>query len=143
MTDVILVLPIVVPLVAAVAALIAWRHPGVQRAVSTAAALAHVAAAVWLLRTVAAGEILAVQVGNWPAPFGITLVADLFGAIMVTLAAVIGAAVAIYSLTAIDAPREAFGYHALVQMLLAGVSGAFLTGDIRTKEAISSTSNQT
>jgi multicomponent Na+:H+ antiporter subunit D len=29
----------------------------------------------------------AVQVGNWPAPFGITLVADLFGAIMVVLAA--------------------------------------------------------
>jgi multicomponent Na+:H+ antiporter subunit D len=68
--------------------------------------------------------------GNWPAPYGITLVADLFGAIMVLLAGIIGLAVAMYSLVSIDPQREAFGYHPLYHFLLMGVCGAFLTGDL-------------
>jgi multicomponent Na+:H+ antiporter subunit D len=68
--------------------------------------------------------------GDWPAPFGITLVADLFSAIMVVLAGIIGLGVAIYSIASIDARREAYGYYALLNILLMGVCGAFLTGDI-------------
>jgi multicomponent Na+:H+ antiporter subunit D len=74
--------------------------------------------------------IIALEVGSWPAPFGITLVADGFGALMALLAAVVGLAVVVYSLDDIDAPRTAFGYHPLVHALLAGVCGAFLTGDL-------------
>lgn len=55
--------------------------------------------------------IQAVQVGNWPAPFGITLVADLLSAIMVLLIGVIGAAVAIYGLATVDRERQQNGYH--------------------------------
>jgi multicomponent Na+:H+ antiporter subunit D len=39
-------------------------------------------------------------------------------------------AVLVYSLDDVDAPRKAFGYHPLVHVLLAGVCGAFLTGDL-------------
>jgi multicomponent Na+:H+ antiporter subunit D len=64
------------------------------------------------------------------APFGITLVADLLSAIMVVLAGLMGLAVAVYSLASIDQQREAFGYYPLLHILLMGVCGAFLTGDI-------------
>jgi multicomponent Na+:H+ antiporter subunit D len=124
------VLPLLVPMGSAVAALLAWRHPRLQRAIGLAGSLGLLAAAVVLLRTVSSGGVLAVQAGSWPAPFGITLVADLLGAIMVLLAGLMGAAVSIYSLAGIDAGRERAGYHPLLQMLLAGVCGAFLTGDI-------------
>ena len=71
------------------------------------------------------------QIGSWPAPFGITLVADLFSALH-------GGDGRHHwrggdrasSFSGVDPRREAFGYHALIHVLLMGVSGAFLTGDI-------------
>ena len=74
--------------------------------------------------------IQVMQMGGWPAPYGISLVADLLAAIMVLLTGVTGLAVAVYSLGSIDAGREAHGYHPLFHVLLMGVSMAFLTGDL-------------
>jgi multicomponent Na+:H+ antiporter subunit D len=67
---------------------------------------------------------------SWPAPFGITLVADLFSALMIVMASVIGVAVTGSSFAGVDPRREALGYHPLIQVVLMGVAGAFLTGDI-------------
>ena len=83
-----------------------------------------------LLASVWNSGIQAAQMGDWPAPFGITVVADLFSAIMVALAGVIGLAVALYSLATMDRERERFGYYPLLHVLLMGVCGAFLTGDL-------------
>jgi multicomponent Na+:H+ antiporter subunit D len=127
---ILLVLPIVIPLGTAIFTLLAWRSRRAQRIAGVAGSFALLAAGVLLLRHVALNGILAVQLGNWPAPFGITLVADLFSAIMVVLGGLMAAAVAVYSLVAIDAARERFGYYPLLQMLMVGVCGAFLTGDL-------------
>ena len=67
---------------------------------------------------------------SWPAPFGITLVADLFSALLVVMVGIIGVAVTGSSFAGVDPRREALGYHPLIHVLLMGVSGAFLTGDI-------------
>ena len=98
--------------------------------VAFAGALLILAAAVSILVRVHADGIQVLQVGSWPAPFGITLVADLFSALMVVMVGIIGVAVTGSSFAGVDPRREAFGYHALIHVLLMGVSGAFLTGDI-------------
>ena len=49
---------------------------------------------------------------------------------MVVMVSVIGAAVTGSSFAGVDPRREALGYHALIQVVLMGVAGAFLTGDI-------------
>jgi len=74
--------------------------------------------------------IFASQIGNWPAPFGITLVADRLSAVMVMLTAVINLAVTAYSRTDIGSELVRRGHYCLVQILVAGICGAFLTGDI-------------
>lgn len=125
-----LILPIIIPLGAAILSLLAWRHVVVQRVASVIGAAGLLASGLWLVAATRTGEILVVQIGNWPAPYGITLVADLFSALMVAVGGLMGLAVAVYSLATIDRGREGFGYHALLQALLAGVTGAFLTGDI-------------
>ncbi|HSQ39605.1 MAG TPA: Na+/H+ antiporter subunit D [Anaerolineales bacterium] len=125
-----LTLPIIIPMLTGVASLLAYRSRNTQRWFNVSGAAALLAVAVWLLIEVNRDGILAAQIGNWPAPFGITLVADLFSAIMVVLAGIIGFAVAVYSLGTIDAPRETFGFHQLYHFLLMGVCGAFLTGDL-------------
>src|SRR5688572_19903527 len=130
MSDVLLVLPLLVPLTTAAVSLLAWRRTALHRALAVAGAAALLGAGLALLAFVWQGGICTTQAGAWPAPFGITLVADLFSAIMVVLAGVVGLAVVLFSLASIDRGREAFGYYPLVHVLLLGVCGAFLTGDL-------------
>ncbi|NYT70080.1 multisubunit potassium/proton antiporter PhaD subunit [Pusillimonas noertemannii] len=67
-------------------------------------------------------------VGDWPAPFGIVLVADRLAAVMLLLCSILGLAALIYS----TARWERAGVHflPLFQLLLMGLNGAFLTGDL-------------
>ena len=87
-------------------------------------------AGVALLVVVEREGIQTLQVGDWPAPFGITMVADLFSAILVVLAGVLAVAIMLYSTATIDSGRERFAYYPLTMVLLAGVCGTFLTGDL-------------
>lgn len=128
--NLLIILPIVIPLLTAVATLLWHRSRAAQRWTSLAGAAALFAASIALLSGVSRGGIMVAQMGNWPAPYGITLVADLLSAVMVTLAGLIGLSVALYSLGSIDRTRETFGFHPLYHFLLMGVCGAFLTGDI-------------
>ncbi|MBZ0109443.1 MAG: Na+/H+ antiporter subunit D [Candidatus Scalindua rubra] len=125
-----IVLPILIPFATAIASLFVRRWILAQRILGVAGAAGLLGAALALLKMVEGDGIQAVQIGNWPAPYGITLVADLFGAIMVTLAGLMGFAVAVYSLASMDAQREKFGYYSLLHIMLMGVCGAFLTGDL-------------
>ncbi len=126
----ILILPILIPLVTAAFCLLAWRYKVLQRLLGVLGAFGLLAAGVFLLREVSARRVLALQVGAWPAPFGITLVADLLSALMIVVTGLMGAAVAVYSTANIDLRRESFGYYPLFHVLLMGVSGSFLTGDM-------------
>lgn len=124
------VLPIVIPLLAAAACLLAWRSVAWQRAVATLGVLGLLASAAALVVAADRHEIVHVQVGSWSAPFGITLAADRFSAIMVALAGVMGLVVCLFSLY--EATRRDIhrGFFPLLLVLLTGVSGAFLTGDL-------------
>ncbi len=129
MSDALLVLPVVLPLlVGAVTVLVTPVY--LQRAITLAGMAGHLAGAIALLLVVESDGIRAVAVGGWQAPFGIVLVADLFGAMMVLVTAVIGLAAAIYTIATLDREREAFGFWPIFNALIAGVSGAFLAGDV-------------
>ncbi|APU68443.1 Na(+) H(+) antiporter subunit D [Christiangramia flava JLT2011] len=71
-----------------------------------------------------------VQAGDWPAPFGITFVADTFAATLVVLTSLAGLAVSIFSAASVLKARLKFGYFPIFHFLLLGLNGAFLTGDI-------------
>src|SRR5690606_4828038 len=130
MNHVLLVLPLLIPLTTAAVSLLAWHSIRLHRILAVIGAAALLAAGLALLANVWTHGICATQEGAWPAPFGITLVADLFSAIMVVLAGVVGLAVVLFSLHSIGRGREAYGYYPLVHALLLGVCGAFLTGDL-------------
>jgi len=125
-----IILPILIPFFTAIVCLLTWKSVRLQRVFSVIGASALLITALGLLRSIWKVGIQSTQIGSWPAPFGITLVADLFSAIMVVMAGLVGSAVAVYSLAAMDKWRESFGYYPLLNILLMGVCGAFLTGDI-------------
>jgi multicomponent Na+:H+ antiporter subunit D len=128
--DLLLPAPFVVPLAAAVLAMLARRSLPIQRAISLCGTAATLGCAALLLAEVSRTGVLATRVGNWPAPFGIVLAADLLAAIMAVLGGLVGLAIAVYSPTSVGGARERFGYHPLLLVLVAGVEGAFLTGDL-------------
>jgi multicomponent Na+:H+ antiporter subunit D len=123
-------LAILTPLVTAVLCLIFLRSRPLQHFFGVAGMVVLLGVALRLMADVSDGTIQVVRFGDWAAPFSIVLVADLLSAIMVLVSAIIGLAVAVYSLADIDARRERFGYYAFLHFMMLGVCGAFLTGDI-------------
>jgi multicomponent Na+:H+ antiporter subunit D len=125
-----LVLPIIIPLLTAAILLLAPRRPKLQRWISFVGSLGMAAAAVFLFIHVKDEGIMVLQAAGWPAPFGITLVVDLLASMLLVATGIVGVAVTGSSFAGVDPLREASGYHGLLQVLLMGVSGAFLTGDL-------------
>ncbi|AOY86962.1 Na+/H+ antiporter subunit D [Marinobacter salinus] len=125
-----LVLPILIPLTAGALSLAFWRSVRLQRMLAVIATGLLLGSGVWLMRSTIEQGFLVAEMGSWPAPFSIVLVSDMLGAIMIVLTGIIGLAIAIYSLASTPRGHEKFGYYPLMHLLLAGVAGAFLTGDI-------------
>ncbi len=128
--DRLIILPVLIPLFGGMVTLLLRSHVRAARAVSLVGALAGLAVAVALLAIVSDGSVLATQMGGWPAPYGITFVVDLFSAIMLTVATLLGATVLLYALGSIDVDRQRDGFYTLYQFLMMGVCGSFLTGDL-------------
>jgi len=123
-----LVVPIVLPLLAGALLLLVERiRPAWQAPLSLAAAMALAMLAVRLVATADTDRIGVYLLGNWQAPFGIVLVLDRLAALMLALTALIGLASLVASLRlAVRGPH----FHAFFQLQLAGLNGAFLTGDV-------------
>ncbi len=118
--------PILIPFAAA---LLAMLPLGLRRAraVSVASVLLQaLVAAVLVARAGNGAEVYAL--GGWPAPFGILLVADLLAALMLAVSAVCAVAALWHALRGWD--EQGANFHALFQFQLAGINGAFLTGDL-------------
>ena len=128
--NIFVLLPILIPLFTAIGVLLARQRPSIQRMLSLGGAVVLFIAALELLLLVWRDGVQVVQVGGWPAPFGITLVADLLSATMVLLAALLGLGVIIYGRGTVGQGMQRYGYSALLHFLLMGVAGAFLTGDL-------------
>ena len=124
------VLPILIPLCTGTVCLLCWGRVRRQRVISVVSAVVNLVVALTLLLHVRADGILVSMMGNWPPPFGIALVADLLSSIMVVLSATMGLTVLLYSFGDIDRRRELGGYYPLFHLLLMGINGSFLTGDL-------------
>ena len=131
-----MVLPIVVPLLCAAAMLFlpeARRAARVTLALVSAFMQLLIAIALLYLTSDAAHFIWpegvgVYAIGNWNAPFGIVLVVDRLSAVMLTLVAIVGFTTLVYAIARWDRPGQPF--HSLFQLILMGLNGAFLTGDL-------------
>jgi multicomponent Na+:H+ antiporter subunit D len=126
----ILVLPIILPFATAVTILLVKSTVKGSSNIALSGAVLQLIACGTIFDQVHRNGIFASQMGNWPAPFGITLVADHLSAVMVVITAVINLAVVAYSRADIGATLVQRGYYPLMQTLVGGICGAFLTGDL-------------
>jgi multicomponent Na+:H+ antiporter subunit D len=125
-----LVLPIILPFAFAAATLQFRKDFRQQQTLSMLGAFLHFGACLFLFVKVCQNGIATTQIGNWPAPFGITIVADHLSAIMVAVTGIINLSVTVYSKDEIKPDLIKAGYYPLMHILIGGVCGAFLTGDL-------------
>jgi multicomponent K+:H+ antiporter subunit D len=129
-----LILPILLPLgVAAALIPIDERERTLKGSIGFVSTLIVFVVAVILMRLAAAGEESlpgagVYQLGNWPAPFGIVLVLDRLSALMLCLTSGLALAAQVYSMARWH--TAGYHFHSLFQLLVAGLNGAFLTGDL-------------
>jgi multicomponent K+:H+ antiporter subunit D len=124
-----IIAPVVLPSLLAALMVITMRGDLLlQRVAGVAGVVALNGIALALLWAATTHGPEAYFLGDWPAPFGIVLVLDRLSAMMVALLAVLALAVVLY---AIGSGWDAKGahFHPLLQFLLMGIGGAFLTGD--------------
>jgi multicomponent Na+:H+ antiporter subunit D len=125
-----LTLPIGLPLAAAALSVVTGRWRSAQRVVGVATLTILLGTSVALLVAVDRDGARATQVGGWPAPFGITLVADRLTAVMLVVAAVMLLAVLVYAIGQGGEERRHVGFHPVYLAMTAGVSASFLAGDL-------------
>ena len=123
-------LPLIIPFTAALLLLLRRENDAWQRGVSGAGIVAMFAASFHLLRTVMANGVAVAYLGDWPAPFGIVMAADVLGALMTLVTAAVGLGCVLFAFFDIERARMRGAFYSLFFFLLFGVNGAFLTGDI-------------
>ncbi|MBB3935313.1 proton-conducting transporter membrane subunit [Aureimonas phyllosphaerae] len=122
--------PVAVPLATAAVCAALWGRIEAQRVVSWIGTILLFAVSLALLSRTVMDGIQAIQFGNWAAPFGVTFAADRLGAAMAAITGLMALATMIFGLADIRRREEEAGFHVLFHGMLAGVNGAFLTGDI-------------
>ncbi len=125
-----LVLPVVVPIVGAAVSILVGRARVAQRIIGTTILASVTVISVVLAVVVDRDGPLAMQAGGWPAPLGITLVADRFSAIMVVIGSLVVLAVFLYAIGQPGAERNHVGFQSVYLVLSAGVAASFLAGDL-------------
>ncbi|WP_296018162.1 monovalent cation/H+ antiporter subunit D [uncultured Agrobacterium sp.] len=134
----IVIAPILVPLITgAILLFIDERKRKTKAAISFISTLVLLAVSIGLfieVNSTVNTEIAAIistgvyLLGNWPAPFGIVLVADRLSGLMVLLVSLLAIPSLVYSLAKWH--KSGAHFHSLFHLMLMGVNGAFLTGDL-------------
>lgn len=125
-----IILPIIIPIIAGMVLVIFKKMIKLQRFLSILVTLSVGVVSILLLEKIKAEGVQILYLGGWQAPFGITLVADMFAVLLLLATAVITFCCLCYAFSSLGADREKHYFYPLTLFLIAGVNGSFLTGDI-------------
>lgn len=124
-----LVFVLVIPLLIAVTSII-LRKTSFKDEIAFAGSLLYTVSVVILADEVLNNGAVTMQAGGWPAPYGITLIADNLSILMLSITAVVALATTLYSWGYISDKGKTNGYYGFLYFMITGMSGAFITGDL-------------
>ncbi|MEJ8864560.1 monovalent cation/H+ antiporter subunit D [Pseudomonas jessenii] len=128
-----IVVPILLPLLtAAIMLMLGEKHRPLKARINLFSSLLGLGIAVallqWTQTTGVPGSIGVYLPSNWQVPFGLVLVVDRLSALMLVLTGIIGVSALLFAMARWDSAGSSF--HALFQIQLMGLYGAFLTADL-------------
>ena len=125
-----LLLPVILPFFIGMILMFLQKHIGVQRFISLVTLAASSVISFFVMLKVQNDGIQSVTFGNWPVPYGITMVADGMSTLLVFTTFVLAFFIVWFGFESIGTGRESHFYYPGIMMILTGVTGAFTTGDI-------------
>lgn len=125
-----LLLPIIIPFFFAMILMFGQKKIAYQRIMTIFGLVLSIICGAGLVLNVHEHGPQIVTFGNWPAPFGITLVSDMMSALLVLTTLVLALFIVWYGFASIGKEREQFFYYPGIMFIISGVNGAFTTGDI-------------
>ncbi len=129
MTNV-LILPIIIPLLTGMTMIFFRRRVRLQQALTVIGMLLTIGVSIFLIHRVSTHGILVLDVGGWEAPYGINLVGDMLSSLLVLTATTVSLMCALYTFGSISHEHKLHYMYPFILILLCGVNGSFLTGDI-------------
>jgi len=124
-----IMLPIVLPMVTGVLSLFVAARPRPRALIGTLGLTANLCVAIAIAAQVFGGRIIALQTGDWPAPFGITVVVDALSAMMLVASALVLLAAYLYCIEQLRNSSKGM-FHPLFHLLAMGVQWSLITGDL-------------
>jgi multicomponent Na+:H+ antiporter subunit D len=125
------ILPVLIPFAGATVALLLKHYARLQTIWTLATMSAALVSTIYLISHVwHSGHPVVLQIGNWHAPFGITLIADMLSVVFVLMSHVVLVMGILYAAGSKDSCVRYPTFYPLFLFLATGLSGALLTGDI-------------
>ncbi|NTF31204.1 Na+/H+ antiporter subunit D [Rhizobium skierniewicense] len=130
LADWLIILPVALCITTGAILMMVRRSTRLHAAIAISGLFLLVAINAALLWKVVMDGPFTMVMGRWLPPFGIAFTADVTGASLALAGALAALACAIHANADMDEAGRRYGFYPFLMLLMAGVSGAFLTGDI-------------
>ena len=128
--DWMIVAPLLITILGGAICLMTRKNTDAQPKVAIIFLTLLVLACAGLLARVLDKGVLTMVAGNWLPPFGIAFTVDAMGATLALVSSIVALAAAVFGINDIDKSGRRYGFYPFLLLLMTGVCGAFLTGDI-------------
>lgn len=124
------VLPIIIPLLAGILMAFFNKKLTIARTLSKLFIVINLFVTAYVTYLVFTQGMIVLETGSWEAPYGIVFVADPLSIILVLTTNILATACLFIAPKLVSNTREKYYFYTFVFLLISGVSGAFLTGDL-------------
>lgn len=128
--DWLVIAPIVITLVGGSLCLMSRKSTPAQPWIGLSFLSLLVLSNIFLLRHVLENGVVTMMMGRWLPPFGIAFTVDRTGALLCLVGSIVALAGGVYAVADIRKTQRRYGFFPFLLLLMTGVSGAFLTGDV-------------
>jgi multicomponent Na+:H+ antiporter subunit D len=128
--DWLLVAPLIITILGGALCLMTRKNTAAQPKVAIIFLTLLVLSCAGLLAHVLDKGVVTMVAGGWLPPFGIAFTVDALGATLALTSSIVALCAAVYGMTDVDNSGRRYGFYPFLLLLMTGVCGAFLTGDI-------------
>ncbi|MBC2858813.1 Na+/H+ antiporter subunit D [Stappia sp. 28M-7] len=128
--DWLMIAPLVITILGGALCLMTRKNTASQPKIAIIFLTLLVLACAGLLARVLDKGVLTMVAGNWLPPFGIAFTVDAMGATLALTSSIVALAAAVFGINDIDSSGRRYGFYPFLLLMMTGVCGAFLTGDI-------------
>ena len=107
------ILPIIIPIIMGMLMVIFKKKIKLQRFLSILSIVLVGAVAISLMVQIDQAGIQVLHLGGWEAPFGVSLVADMFSVVLVLVTSIVSVCCLLYAFHSIGSERESYYFYPL------------------------------